>query len=327
MNENNQIDLFGEIIETKPGGKTSSRKKNNNLITIKWSFSRRNVFETCLRKYYYQYYAAKLEGAGSRVNFDSVKFLKGLSNQHLVSGKIIHNLIRLYLTKAKSGTELSLDWMKQRAKEKIQQSIDYSNALLLGKEIKFDYPPFVLQEVYVETNVIKDIYQEVEVKVFEALKNFMESAQFEQFRTAGKLAGSFVEKKFRIQLNDEVVITGEADLAYLYQDGFIICDWKTGKVDDGQDSMQLLTYTWWAIDQAGANKEKIKIYKAYLGENSLKEFSLSEREIFRNKLAIRQSAEAMLEMAQFGEAGDELAFTPCRQPKICSLCAFQKICK
>src|SRR5580658_2108349 len=126
MNENIQIDLFGEIVEVKPSGKTSSRKKNDNLITVKWSFSRRNTLETCLRKYYYQYYAAKLEDPGNRMNFDSVRFLKGLSNQHLVGGKIIHNLIRLYLTKAKNGTEFSLDWMKQRAKEKIQQSIDYS---------------------------------------------------------------------------------------------------------------------------------------------------------------------------------------------------------
>lgn len=326
MSENFQIDLFGEIIEVKPNGKNSSRKKKSDPFKVKWSFSKRNLLETCLRKYFYQYYAGKLEPNGIQ-SFDSIKFLKGLSNRHLVGGKIIHNLVRLYLTKAKSGTEFSLDWLKQRAKEKIEQSIDYSHALLSGRDKKFDFQPFLLQEVYYENGSVRELYQEVEAKVIKALENFMESEQFEKFRSSGKMIGSFVEKKFSIQLNDQITIIGEADLAYHNDGDFVIADWKTGKVDDGDDSMQLLTYTWWAIDQVGANTEKIKIYKAYLNEDTIKGFTLSEREIFRNKLAIKQSAEAMIEVAGFGAAGDELAFTPCRQPKICSLCPFQKICK
>jgi CRISPR/Cas system-associated exonuclease Cas4 (RecB family) len=318
-----QTDLFGQIISLD----NQSNAKKSVAPSVKWSFSRRNTMETCLRKYYYQYYASKLEKSDDKRNLDSVKFLKGLSNQYLVGGKILHNLIRLYLTKAKVGTEFSLDWLKQRAKEKIEQSIDYSNAVLSGTEKKFDFPPFLLQEVYYQNASIREIYQEVEDKIIKALEIFLESEKLEQFRTSGKLPSSVIEKKFRIQLNDQIAITGEADLAYHSENDFIICDWKTGKVDDGNDSMQLLTYTWWAIDQAGANNDKIRIYKVYLTEDTYKEFSLSEREIFRNKLAIRQSAEAMLEMIRFAELGDELAFTPCRQPKICSLCPFQKICK
>jgi hypothetical protein len=327
MTNNLQTNLFGEIIDVNPGRKQAVAAKRPKAITVKWSFSRRNTMETCLRKYYYQYYAAKQEKLTMGESFESVKFLKRLSNQYLVGGKILHNLIRLYFAKAKEEMELSLDWLKQRAREKIKQSIEYSNAVFSGQLVDYEYPPFLLQELYYENPDAAEIYNHVETMVLKGLEIFMTSEKLARFRASGKLAPAFVEKKFRIQLTDQITITGETDLAYQDKEAFVICDWKTGKVDDGDDSMQLLTYTLWALDQAGANNGKTKIYKAYLYEDVVKAFSLSEREIFRNKMAIKQSAEAMLEMAEFAEIGNEMAFTPCRQPKICALCPFQKICK
>ena len=326
MSENFQIDLFGQIVESNSSDKKSSRNKKNGPIKVKWSFSRRNTLETCLRKYYYQYYASKLEPTGTK-DFKSIRFLKSLSSQHLVAGKVIHNLVKLYLKKAQTGPEFTIEWLRQSAKQKIEQSIEYSKSVLAGKEKQYQFPPFLLMEVFNEDPNASTIYETVEQKVLIALENFMESNLFEEFRAAGKVLGSHVEKKFSLQLNDRVTVTGETDLAYQRNGEFVIVDWKTGKKDDGEDSMQLLTYTWWAIEQAGADKNSIKIFKAYLNEDVKKEFSLSDHEIFRNKLAIRQSAESMLEMAQFGIAGDEFAFTPCRQPKICANCQFQKICK
>lgn len=325
MNEQFQMDLFGQIVEPASVGKKSSRNKKG-ILTVKWSFSRRNTMETCLRKYFYNYYAAKhFPVTADRMS--SIRFLKTLSNQHLVGGKIIHNLIKLYLTKAKTGTEYSLEWLKQRAIEKIQQSIEYTHTILSGTEKNYEYPPFILQEIVFENAQYREIYQEVEAKVLEALENFMLAEEFEEFRTLGKTPGSYTEKKFRLPINEHITLTGETDLAYYKGDNFIINDWKTGKVEDGDDSMQLLTYTLWAIDQIGVDKSKVKIFKSYVNHGVKKELSLSDREIFRNKLAIRQSGETMLEMAGYGENGDELAFTPCRQQKICSLCPFQKICK
>lgn len=327
MTANFQTDLFGELVDINTGRKQAGAAKKPKPIAVKWSFSRRNTMETCLRRYYYQYYAAKQEKFTDEEGFDSVKFLKRLSNQYLVGGKILHNLIRLYFAKAKEEMELSLDWLKQKAREKIKQSIEYSNAVFSGQPVDYEYPPFLLQELYYENPDTAEIYQHVEAMVLKGLEIFMTSEKFASFRASGKLTPSFVEKKFRIQLTDQIMVTGETDLAYQDKDAFVICDWKTGKVDDGDDSMQLLTYTLWAMDQAGAGNGNTRIYKAYLYEDVVKAFSLGEREIFRNKMAIKQSAEAMLEMAEFGETGKEIAFTPCRQPKICALCPFQKICK
>jgi CRISPR/Cas system-associated exonuclease Cas4 (RecB family) len=326
MTNNLQTNLFGEIVDAGVSQQPVSKKKQK-LVKVRWSFSRRNTMETCLRKYYYQYYAAKHESKLGIPVFDSVKFLKGLSSQHLVGGKILHNLIRLYLIKSKEGTEFSLDWLKDRAKEKIKESLEYSQAIFEGEQFEQQYPPFLLQEVFYKNPDAEEIYREVERKVLKGLEIFITSEKLGEFRTAGKSANSFVEKKFRIQLTTQIAITGESDLAYRNDNGFVICDWKTGKVDDGDDSMQLLTYTLWAMEEMGVSNDQTKIYKAYLYEDVVKGFSLSEREVFRNKMAIKQSAEAMLEMAAFAEAGEESAFTACRQPKICALCSFQKICK
>lgn len=319
-----QMDLFGGTLfeEELPPKKIAQTP----TPSVEWSFSRRGTLETCPRKYYYQYYGGKQEKRGSPKELDSIRFMKMLSNQHLVSGKIVHSLIRLFLTKAQEGTIYPLDFLKKMARESVTNSIVYTENYQQGDEKKNPYL-HLLQEVFEERENYEVTYQEVIDKTSTLLDNFYQSEVFKPFVEAGKKPGAFAEKKFKLPLDDHTKVSGEADLAF-WQDGhFVICDWKTGKVDDGDDSMQLLTYTWWAMDTQNVPLDKVKLYKAYLLENEVKEFRLSEREFYMNKIAIRQSADVMLEMAEFGEEGDWSAFTPCNQQKICALCPFQKICQ
>jgi hypothetical protein len=48
---------------------------------IKWSYSRRETFDRCLRQYYYQYYGANQRTAKAEPYKDKLKFLKELSNE------------------------------------------------------------------------------------------------------------------------------------------------------------------------------------------------------------------------------------------------------
>jgi|ADGO01.1.fsa_nt_gi hypothetical protein len=153
---------------------------------------------------------------------------------------------------------------ENHSKNKISESITYTQNVIAGKEIKQKYPPFILQEIFYDDQNYREIYQEVEHKVITALENFMTSPQFEQFKLSGKMPGSYVRKKIFIPLTEQINISGEADLAFYKDDAFEINDWKTGKVEDGDDSMQLLTYTLWAIEQVGVDLSKIKIFKSYL---------------------------------------------------------------
>ena len=320
-----QLGLFGDAFHGENQQLPEVAKPSN--YSVVWSFSRRNTLETCPRKYYYQYYGSKQEKRGSPKELDSIRFLKMLSNQHLVSGKIVHSLIRLYLTKAQEGTKYTLDFLKKMARDKVTQSIAFTENYQQGDEKKHQYPPYLLQEVFEGRENYGALYQEVAEKTSKLLDNFYQSEIIKPFAEAGEKPAAFAEKKFKLPLNEYSKVSGEVDLAFWEDRHFVICDWKTGKVDDGDDSMQLLTYTWWAMEEQKAPLDKIKLYKAYLLENEIKEFGLTERDFYQNKIAIRQSADAMLEMAEFGEEGDYAAFTPCRQPKICALCPFQKICQ
>ena len=68
---------------------------------IKWSHSRRTVFEQCPRRYYYEYYGAK---AGSSDPEKTVlRVLKSLQNRHERVGTIAHLVISTYLRKAQTG--------------------------------------------------------------------------------------------------------------------------------------------------------------------------------------------------------------------------------
>ena len=126
------MDLFGEVANQEAQPATIVAPPSR--ATVEWSFSRRNVLETCPRKYYYQYYGGKQEKRGSPKELDSLRFLKMLSNQHLVSGKIAHELIRLYLTKAKEGATFKLDRLQSMAREKVRQSITFSENYVPGAE-------------------------------------------------------------------------------------------------------------------------------------------------------------------------------------------------
>jgi len=320
-----QLDLFGGAFFKKDQQLAEIAKTSASSVV--WSFSRRNTLETCPRKYYYQYYGSKQEKRGSPKELDSIRFLKMLSNQHLVSGKIVHSLIRLYLTKAQEGTVYPLDTLKKMARDKVTQSIAFTENYQQGDEKKYQYPPYLLQEVFEERENCRAMYQEVIDKTSMLLESFHQSEVFKPFVEAGKRPGAFAEKKFKLPLDEHTKVSGEADLAFWEDGHFVICDWKTGKVEDVDDSMQLLTYTWWAMEEHKAPLDKIKLYKAYLLKNEVKEFSLTERDFYQNKIAIRQNADTMLEMAEFGEEGNCDAFTPCRQPKICALCPFHKICQ
>src|SRR5438128_51848 len=80
---------------------------------LKWSYSRRGSLEQCNRRYFFQYYAHRLEDAEFRAR---VQFLKGVKNRHLRTGELVHLVIGTYFKKLKQGRKLSVDWLTQWAK-------------------------------------------------------------------------------------------------------------------------------------------------------------------------------------------------------------------
>jgi len=72
--------------------------------SVEWSHSRRSVLEQCSRRYYYQYFGAGKNTSRKEPAKEMLHSLKTrVQNRYLVSGGVLHTVIKTYLTKAREG--------------------------------------------------------------------------------------------------------------------------------------------------------------------------------------------------------------------------------
>lgn len=293
---------------------------------ISWSPSKIGTQKQCSWKYYCQYYGSKQTKAKSDENKSRLQYLAGLSNKSLVAGEIIHSVVAAYFRKGKQNEIWSADRLVNFALSILRAAIQYSKDERAGKHKIFTYPPPILKEIYYGSIDEKALYQEIADRLQTSLKNFHQSELFAHLRMNGIKADAIIEGKCIYTLPEHIKVDGVIDLAFHDQGKFWITDWKTGKVEEEETSLQLLSYALWATRQKGIPKEAVNIQKAYLLDNRLEPLEYSEEQLGRAKVRIMQDVEILRELDEFGIEGRHEAFTKCKQPRICNLCPFQEVC-
>ncbi len=309
-----QYDLFNRLVD-------APQEK------IAWSFSKIGTLRQCPRKYYYQYYGSKKRKALNEGSKETLIFLSKLSNKHLVSGSIIHTVIATYLKKRRDGDEWDLNRLNGWSKKLLSESILFSENLRDGISDVRLYPPDVLKEVYYSKVELSELKEEIETKIENNLTNFYESEKFDHLKSGASKHGALIERRASFSLDDSTKIDGQIDVAFKENDKTIIADWKTGKIEYQDTSLQLLTYALWMIEKEGLSLDQISIQKAYLQEDKVEELEFSEKHLFRARTRILQDVEIMRGLHEFGNEAISDAFTKCNQQKICDLCPFQEVCQ
>ena len=133
MSDAVQLDLFGNA-------QTDTVKETQ----IEWSYSRRQTLEQCARRYYYDYYGAKVRLATADLQKDDIRFLSMLSNRYLRSGNILHIAIRLHYKHGDSSGKWLVDW----ARRIYRADYEYSRAGGGARPPDERYPPTMLLEFY-----------------------------------------------------------------------------------------------------------------------------------------------------------------------------------
>ncbi len=293
---------------------------------ISWSFSKMGTLRQCPRRYYYQYYGSKKRLASKEPDKERLIFLSSLSNKYLVSGSIIHTAVATYLKKRSEGDEWNLARLVGWGKKLLAESIGYSQNKRNGTTDIRQYPPEIIKEIYYSEVDLSGFRAEVEEKIVSNLINFMESERFATLKKGASQPGAMIERKTVFTLDEATKVDGQIDVAFKTDNELTIADWKTGKVEFEDTSLQLLAYALWAIEKEGASSNQIRIQKAYLQEDKLENLEFSEEHLFRARTRIFQDAEVMRELHEFGKEGVSEAFTPCKQDKICTSCPFEEIC-
>ncbi len=314
-----QMDLFEVMGIDIP---TKSKKPTQ----LKWSFSKRGMLEQCPRKYYYQYYGSNKSKAVNDPYKKKLAFLKVLQNRHLRTGNILHKFIRLYLMKLQEGKHLSLNWLLQKALGDFRKDVKFSEKYKHGTPLPDEkYPPTLLLEFYYHQTDAESLCFQAEERVVRALTNFVESQKFAQFRVGVADPSVLIEESANMK-NNYFTLSGKVDLAYRKNNEFVIVDWKTGGSNSSDENLQMLAYALWAKQRFEYPLDAITLYRVYLEDNTFSTFDVDEKDISRVEARILQDLDRMQEADKYGKRGLVEAFTPCAQPKVCTLCQFQEIC-
>ena len=293
---------------------------------MQWSYSRRSLLEQCPRAYYYQYYGANKRTAKAEPLKERLHFLKSLTNRHLRAGDIVHLVIRTYLNSLQKKDVWDVRRVLSWASQIFQNDYSYSSAYQQGAEHSNDrYPPALLLEFYHDLENADRLFYESESRMIAALENFVSNPAFANFRNGVCHPNALIERSISIK-NDRFSMRGKLDLAYPDGDRIAVVDWKIGKSEGNDDSLQLLSYALGAIKEFKCRPECIDLYRVHLSDSSIASYNVTKREVLRSESRIIQDLERMEMMDDYGKQAFADAFTPCAQPQICKHCPFQDVC-
>jgi hypothetical protein len=297
-----------------------------DLERIAWSHSRRQLLEQCARRYFYEHFGASSRLSDSPTQ-ELLRFLKSLENRYERAGAIVHQVIATWFRKAQQGDRWTPDRLERWGQGLYRRDLAFSAANPGGNSVdpEDNWPPKLLREYHYRDPNAVALCSEVEERLVLALRSFARSAVFARIRERGSAADALVETRMRVQ-GLPCRVEGQVDLAFADDGEITIVDWKLGASDGaGDDSLQLAVYGLWA-DQRWTDGRPVTVYKAYLGDETLVRWELTDQRRSAARARIVQDAERMAVLQGYGEDGVVEAFSPCLQPAVCGQCCFLRAC-
>lgn len=196
-----------------------------------WSVSRYDIFSTCKRRYYYQYYG-KYDPELSRRQIDS---LKSLTSTALEIGHLTHEMIALLLNRLLRSTQpIDRDRFIGAIENYVSESLQSKRFFEIH---------------YREKNTIPA--EELIEPIREALDAFLSSDRFEWIReqASGNPQWLIEPTKYGEGRIDGFKVYCKVDFLFILDGKLVILDWKTGKQDAIKHSKQLLAYCTWSAHQ------------------------------------------------------------------------------
>lgn len=295
---------------------------------VTWSYSRRSLLEQCSRRYYYQYFGSSKKKAKAEPAKELLYFLKTrVQNRYLLSGSVLHMVIKTYFLKARTGDVWTGDRLVGFARKVYGDSWRYSRENPDGKIGRSEkYPPTLLQEYYQKDPEADQLCANEEERLVHAVRSFATNESYRQFRAAGVEDASLVEEKIRLE-GFPCKVDGKVDLAFQSNDLATILDWKLGQGDGTSDeSLQLAAYALWATDRFKCEPESLRVCKVHLTSDEVVDFGVGTGLLAAARTRIIQDAERMALMESYGNEGTVEAFSRCEKVLICKGCVFRGVC-
>ena len=298
-----------------------------------WSISKMKTLENCERDYYYTYYGSHNGWIYTSTDEQKIAWrLKKLSNLWMCFGDVVHreikgiiNICKKDKTKFMNATrfnEITLNKLRNIIRESIQK---YNT-----KEWD-EYPKgIMLQEYYYGDKISKQIGDELKERLIKCVNNFYVSKTFEEILKEETIIIENDEDIFTSINYEGLKVYSKIDLLYKDYDGYyVIVDWKTGKISDG-DKEQLLVYAWYVMEKYGVHYSRIKGRIEYLLDGHVEEilFKLDDIEYIKSKvLNDLKIINYYLDDISLNKAKKKEEFQKTFKTYKCANCKFRMLCK
>jgi len=290
-------------------------KKFDYTSKLGWSASRYDMFFTCKRQYYYNYYG-KYDKDYQRKKIEE---LKQLTSASLEIGTGVHDAIKILLDRLqKSEKEIDalrfFDYVRRKVEENLRSK--------KFKEVYYG------EAINIDTGEILD-------EIESALNNFLSSHRYNWITTeAISHRSNWVidpDGYGESRING-MKIYCKVDFLFPVNDLIYILDWKTGRPDEAKHNKQLLGYTAWTSYHFDKEPNKIIPIISYLKPfyKEVEPADFIESNIRNFATQIKHETELMYSFCGNIEENipkDKEAFEQTTNEKICSYCNYRELCR
>lgn len=289
-----------------------------------WSLSRDKTFNTCLRKYYYQYYKSHngWEWDAPKENKKTYR-LKKLKSLDTILGNVVHHLIYKLL-------EEKLPLKKNILDERIKKSLNEAFRSSKNKPAWEVNPSkhIMLKELYYDDKLSERKIDTINYKKKQIINYLVNSDLIEKIKKY-YLVKSFDTDTFESFEFENTKVYAIPDLICKKEkDGLPnIIDWKTGK-EKNSNIEQLRLYAYYYYNKTNY-QSKIKTYFIYLYEQKIQEHIFDYDIIGKVEKEITKSIKKMkdyLEDKKWNKPLPENSFTKRRDDIVCSYCKYRELC-
>ena len=296
------------------------------LNEFSWSKSRDEIFQTCPRQYYFNYYGywgGWNEDAPDRIR--QIYVLKKLKNRFMWAGEKVHDCIKHTLKNLQRGISvldvdeiisITLNQMRDefRSSREKRYLVHPKTCALFEHEYDVDTPD-------VEWKSVAD-------GVEACLRNFYKSETFARLKELPQENWQEIEDFSFFHL-DGTKIWAVIDCSFRTEDGITIIDWKTGRGASRDVSLQLSCYAMYGREKWGIEPERMKLIEYNLLSDQEAEFSVTEGEIANTRSYIKGSIADMTSFLVDIENNvpkEERFFKKIENEGIRDRCNFRKVC-
>ena len=293
-----------------------------------WSHSRHELFQTCLKRYYFAYYASWggwESTAPARVR--EWYGLKRLHTRHQWAGHHAHQAIEFLLKNARhdptgataaSAASRQVELMRREFRDSRAGTYRADPVHILG-----------LFEHEYKLEVPAEEWKATVDRVSDALRHFLASSLWQEIRELPDDAFLSVERRTHFLL-DGLKVFAVPDLVLRRNGKVTIYDWKTGTTPLSEHRTQLGIYSLLAIDRRWAatpGEIEAVAYNPVLDRQET--FSHTDDELETLREFIRDSTDEMLfplENPETNSAGDGSSFDCTDSEEPCKTCPFLRAC-